>query len=379
MKSIITILLSLSMFSDTAFSADPIRVKVAVLDNLQSQKYASEQYEKDYFAGMDAAANEAKLKGILIEIKHFPYGKDSLDILKEIPKIKEWQADVVIGPRSSNKFLMLKDQFQDILVLSPLSTATAVSELPENFYSLTLPNEYAVKGLVQATTKLFPKKPIHKIIEADCKNCVDFGALFESIFHEGKKRFSHFTGASFLSEQAEKLDISVLMKDHPKDALILLPNTSYTTGVLVARISEYLKRDGVTFIGNDDWGTWKAGYIGKVKSTYKYKGIRIIPWSLDMKSPILSRCSNSYNKKFGHALPDTISMLTCHAINVVSELVSESKDVTKSVRARILSSFRAKKAKDQNVFRSTYYAIHEITQTGERFLFSQPISMEKKP
>src|SRR5260221_13797463 len=106
--------------------ADPPQIRVAILDNLQSQKFSSINYENHYLEGIELAAFSAKEKGINLQYKYFHYGKEPLDILTEIPKVKAWDPDFIIGPRASDKFLLLKNYFNNVVVLSPLATAEEV-------------------------------------------------------------------------------------------------------------------------------------------------------------------------------------------------------------------------------------------------------------
>lgn len=126
--------------------AQPQSIKVAVLENLKFEKLSTDKYANDYMDGLLTAVDAAKKDGYAVEIQTFFYGKEPLAILKQIPEVKAWQPDIIIGPRSSSLFLMLKDQFSDVLVLSPFATATEVAALPDNFYSMTLPQRILHTG-----------------------------------------------------------------------------------------------------------------------------------------------------------------------------------------------------------------------------------------
>jgi ABC-type branched-subunit amino acid transport system substrate-binding protein len=355
-----------------------IEIKVAVLDNLQSQKLASEQYEKDYFLGIDAVVADAKSKGITIICMRFMYGKDDLDILNEVEKVKKWGPDVIIGPRSSNKFLMLRSQFKDILVISPLATATSVSELPNNFFSLTPSNDFEAEALVRVTKKLFPKRGVFKIVESDCKNCSDMAHVYDDKYKKMDPN-SVINETKFLNDQSEKIAMKELLFGYTNDDVILLANTSYSSGVLSARISDHIAKEGVTFIGGDDWGSWKAGYFGKVKSKFKYRGIRVIPWSLDGNSPDRKKCEKIFTKKYGKGLPDAISLVTCHTLSSIVELATDKKsDRSLGMKERLLSNLIEKTRKNYFWARPTSYAVHEVTQNGEKFLTQIGISSEAK-
>ncbi|HMT02568.1 MAG TPA: hypothetical protein PKD00_04550 [Burkholderiales bacterium] len=134
-------------------------IKIAILDGLKSAKIVSANYLLDYNKGLEVAALNAKLRGLTIEYKLFSYDKERLSILNQIQNVKDWQPDFIIGPRSSDEFVLLKPYFTNTLVISPIATAAVTENLPNNFYSMTLPDIYLAQAMV-------------KFIEADlCNYC----------------------------------------------------------------------------------------------------------------------------------------------------------------------------------------------------------------
>src|SRR5207244_2785794 len=100
-------------------------IRVAVLDALQSQKFASAKYEEDYFHGLQVAIDELAQAGLNVEVKRFIADKPPTAVLSHAKAIRTWRPDAIIGPRSSNRFLLLRNEFTDTLVLSPMATADA--------------------------------------------------------------------------------------------------------------------------------------------------------------------------------------------------------------------------------------------------------------
>ena len=147
--------------------AQPQSIRVAVLDNLKFEKLSTDKYANDYMDGLLTAVDAAKKNGYAVEIQTFFYDKEPLAILKKVPDVKAWNPDIIIGPRSSSLFLMLKNQFADVLVLSPFATATEVAALPDNFYSMTLPNEYFTQAVVNIVRDRFPSSAVTPIGEVD--------------------------------------------------------------------------------------------------------------------------------------------------------------------------------------------------------------------
>ena len=106
-------------------SASSDNIKVAILDNFHSEILPSEQYGNYYLQGISIAADSAlKDNHIHVVYKNFTYGTNPLGILQSLSAIKEWHPDLIIGPRSSNQFLLLKNQLNNILVISPYATAS---------------------------------------------------------------------------------------------------------------------------------------------------------------------------------------------------------------------------------------------------------------
>jgi L-lysine exporter family protein LysE/ArgO len=119
------ILLSFSMLTqlfETASAAvtDTTRtVRIAILDNLKSEKLASERYVEEYLRGINLAVREAGKTKIALEPKLFLYDSKPLEILAMLPEVLAWHPDVIIGPRSSDQFMLLKDRLSNIAVISP--------------------------------------------------------------------------------------------------------------------------------------------------------------------------------------------------------------------------------------------------------------------
>lgn len=363
-KWLLVLLFSISR-GPFALAAKEVALKVAILDQLQSQKFSSEKYERDYFDGLDVAVSIARDRGIRIESKHFSYGREPLDILEGVKQVKEWKPDFVVGPRSSNKFLLLKDQFSGVLVISPLATASTVASLPDNFYSLTLPNEFATKAMVNFVMRDFPRRDVFMVLESACKNCVDYGETFKNLLKERSKKIS-IQETRFADGTEETVDIKTLTAGYKKGNLILMPNTSYASGVLIPKISDLLAVNDLVFLGGDDWGAWKSGYVGKVKSKYSYTAYRIGPWALEDKSSDVTKFKREFKRRKNKEASDTISYISYRTLMSVIESVKKS-DLEKSqdLKITILSSFQAAKKKKENWFRNPSYAIYKLNQDGE--------------
>jgi hypothetical protein len=361
-----TLILGLAAATGQAYSAQK-PVKVAVLENLKFEKLSTDKYANDYMDGLLTAVDAVKADGYAVEVQTFFYDKEPLAILKKVPDVKAWNPDIVIGPRSSSLFLMLKDQFRDVLVLSPFATASEVASMPDNFYSMTLPNEYFTQAVVNIVRERFPKSAVTPIGEVDCKNCTDFIAAFATAALAANLTVRPST--TFLNKNAETTPPQELLAHYQKGDVILLPNTSYTSGALVGRISDHLKDNSIAFIGGDGWGDWSSSYVGKVKSAFTYSAYRATPWSLDATDTRAKVFHETFKKHRKMAPTGAVSLLSYSTLMAAFKALTDSKASLKSstIRTQILEAFKAARSKDKHFARPTKYAVYKVTQSGERF------------
>lgn len=347
--------------------AKPTIIKVAVLENLKFEKLSTDKYANDYMDGLLTASDAAKENGYEIDIKTFFYDKEPLAILKKVPEVKSWNPDIVIGPRSSSLFLMLKDQFSEVLVLSPFATANEVSSMPDNFYSMTLPNEYFTQAVVNIVRERFPKAAVAPIGEVDCKNCIDFIAAFAGA--AAGVNLTVRPSTTFLNKNAELAAPKELLAHYEKGDVILLPNTSYTSGTLVGRISDYLKDNSITFIGGDGWGDWSSSYVGKVKSAFIYSAYRATPWSLDSTDERAISFKEQFKKHRKMEPTGAVSLLSYSTLSAPIRALAGQKAASKigPTRKLLLEAFKDARRIDQNYGRPTKYAVYKVTQSGEVF------------
>jgi hypothetical protein len=362
---IIATLATTNAKAKTAPIAAPIRV--AIVENLKFEKLSTDKYASDYIEGLETARDLLSAKGLGIELQQFVYGKDPLAILHLIPEVKAWRPDLVIGPRSSAQFMLLKDQFTDVLVISPFATASAVSSLPTNFYSMTLPNEYFTKAIVNLVKERFPGKAVAPIGEVDCKNCMDFVSEFGRA--ASQTGITVRTPTTVLTKNAETASTAELLANYRRGDIILLPNTSYTSATLAGRISDHLKDDGLVFIGGDGWGDWSASYVGKVKSPYSYAAYRATPWSLEATDG-RGKDFRAHFLKYRKVAPTGVASLLSYAtlMAALEPLLGHNQDGAGTpVRNKILNLFGQKRRSYPNYARPTQYAVYRVTQSGELF------------
>ena len=373
MKTIILIILT--VLSNLALATPT--VKVALLDNLKSEKLATDRYLKGFLSGLEVAIDEAKRGGVTFELKEFLFGKKPLAILDTVKEVEAWKPDLVIGPRSSSLFLMIKGKLKDTLVLSPLATASDVAKMPANFYSLTLPNKYATKALVNLAIRNFKGKGIVPVIEVDCKYCVDLASQFIAVA-KGKGIPIRIEKNYFLYDSVEKEDISKILKSYKPGDVFLMTNRSYTSGVMMRRISTHLKTPNLVFLGADGWGDWSSGYPGKFASGYPYEGLRVTPWSLDSKEKGLVSFKAKYKQRHGSDPDQNITYIAYTTLSSVIPVIKGIDNKEKNMRLKLLNAYKKKLSKEPNYSRPTDYAIYRVTHKGEEYLGSVPALDEGK-
>lgn len=362
-----TILFAMGCLIGVEAQAKPIMIRVAVLENLKFEKLSTDKYATDYMDGLLTAIDAAKANGYQVDLQTFFYDKEPLAILNKVPEVKAWNPDIIIGPRSSSLFLMLKDQFRDVLVISPFATATEVASMPDNFYSMTLPNEHFTQAVVNIVRARFPSKAVAPIGEVDCKNCTDFIAAFGNAANISN--IAVRPGTTFLNKNAETASPVELLANYKKGDIILLPNSSYTSGTLIGRLSDHLKDNSLTFIGGDGWGDWSSSYVGKVKSEFSYTAYRATPWSLDATDAGTKRFREDFIKFRKSKPTGAASLLSYSALMAaLRPLVNQaSPNPAKSIRARLLDLFKGERVKNVNYGRPTKYVVYKVTQSGEQF------------
>ena len=351
------------MFAPVLAFATGTTVKIAVLDNLQSEKLATARYIQDYKDGLELGKNVASLAKINFEFKYFLF--QNKDMAPEIAKIKNWLPDVVIGPRSSEFFILLKNQFKDIAVISPFATAAAVSSLPPNFYSLSPDNTETVDMLVDFVKTKFPGRRVFQIVQTDCGNCMDSSEQFT----RSAAKLDLITAAkpSYLfADQAETIPMEKLLTGYKSNDIIFLPNTSYVSGALAGRIANHLKLPKLTFLGCTGWGDWKVGNFGKFPSPFDYEGFRIVSWSVHFQDAETQRFQSLFKKLNGSNAEVNVTRINFAIMDGLTQLIVKMDSAHKKINQEsILKEFLKLRSTVKNPWRPTQYGVFKVTQQGE--------------
>ena len=352
-------LFGLNMLLHVAYADEPKIIKVAILDNLMSQKLASEQYVRDYMKGVDVAKIETEKHGYDLKYKTFFYGIEPLSVLKTISSIRKYQPDFIIGPRSSDNFLLLSNYFSDILVISPLASSPDIKNMPNNFYSMNYTDDFSSKIIAEFISKQLKRKGLFAITEINCNSCHN---MTNSVVKEYKKIQPHvkIIENQYISDDVESVNMSSVMKGYKDNDVILLLGTSYASGVLISRIVNFEKHP-VTFIGGDGWGSWSVSYVGKLHVDFPYEAYRIVPQIIDVNSKNYLEFKEIYKSN----VSDTITYSVYNTImSVIFSLPTEKTNITKKL---ILDSYREKKINNPLWFMPSSYDVYLINSNHEQF------------
>ncbi len=343
-------------------------LKVAILDNFHSQMLPSEKYVDYYMQGISMAVEEAQESGIHIICKNFTYGTNSLGILESLSNLKEWSPDLVIGPRSSNQFLLLKNQFKNILVLSPYATSSQVANMPKNFYSLTPPDSVSVSAFFSFLLTKYPEKNIFVLSQGDCESCSQIAKSISKKYPTVNPKVKTLE-YSILQSQANQIDVGSVLRDFDfKNGIVILPDMAWLSSIMMFRITNYAKMP-VIFLGGDNWGGWKDGIVGKLAANYEYLAFRITPWSPDSTDPQTLKFKKAYLNKY-HQEPDNISYIAYSTLSSVTAAIRKSPKncVDRYSPSCVLEAYQNALNADENFFRSKTYYLYSVKTSGEKYL-----------
>ncbi len=347
----------------------PITMKVALLDSFIPQQYMINHYYDYYIAGVATAAYAAKQYNITIEYRFFNFGSNDLAILSVLPEIIKWDPTFIIGPRSSNYFLLLNGNLPaNILVLSPMATDLDIAKMPENFYSLTLSDKYEAKAIYTYLNKKFPAQGIFLITEVDCKSCTGVSDLVSELFN--KDQHARLLQKKILKNQVENIDIKELMQGYQDGDIILLPDSHYVSSLLMTKIADYLKQDKLIFLGGDAWGTWRDGDIESGDSLYQYSAYHISPWSYNFSTKEFNAFSTLYLKKYPDLPLDNITYATYKSVMSVVVAFNKFGNRDKISSVAVLKAYQTALKYDKNWFRGNEYVVYQDEKSSDKIIAS---------
>ncbi len=352
----------LSQLTKTAQADTQKVVKIAILDNLKSEKLSSDKYVDEYLRGIELATNEAKKNGLQLDIKTFFYDQAPLAVLKVLPNVLQWHPDAIIGPRSSDSFLLLDGTIKDTAVISPLASAQSIKDMNDNFYSISPTNKDYATRLVEFVKKNFKGRSITPITESDCKYCVNLTQEFLNAAKLSGIVTRSAEDGQFIAADVNTVSITKLLKSYQPNDLILMLNRSSTSGSLAARISNHLKVPDLIFLGGDGWGDWSVGYFGKTQTPYPYKGMRLQAWSYDKLDSLTEEFKKIYRTQYQQEPTSIIALISFSTVASITKLAKQD-----SSKHGILNQLRKKKELNESFGKPESYSIYEVSQSGEKY------------
>lgn len=361
MRCRLYLVISLILWLSNVF-ATPI--KVAIVDNPLA-KWTSDKYRVYYMQGLYLAQREAKKLGIDYEFKEFSYEEPAINILKAVKDIKKWQPDIVIGPCASEHFLLLKDQFRDVLVLSPYATATKVYELPKNFYTLAVSSNFSANKTVKYIQTFQPKR-VFMFTDINCKACIDFADALKK-----QMNLLHIVNSDvdFIDSNLnlKQINYTNMFKNYKESSdLVVLNSTGYGAGVLMANISNTVKVP-VTYIGGDSWGTYKDWDIAKINTVYSYRALRVTPEVMSLRNKNVRDFYKRYTRQY-HEEPDAISYVVYNTLWSVTDSILKYNCGIVENPSNLLCSYEKAVKQNPQWHRPITHEVYQITKKNESFI-----------
>lgn len=355
-------LIIFSLLTPLSALSQPIRV--AIIDSFAYQKFVTTKYKSFYEKGLKLAKAKSQTAGFALKTKIFQYDNNDLSIFKKIEQVKKWKPDVVIGPRDSNHFLLLKGKFKDVFVISPFATSILIPKMGKNFYSLTYDDQFTSNVFEKFIKKHFPGSHLKIIANAECKSCIE---LSQNLSNKFNKISSLNT---FIPNNIANLDLDNLLKTSKnfKNIVFILPNDAHSSAVLMSRITDNQNKKSF-FIGGDGWGQWEDTEVGKLPATFPYEAYHLTPWSIKKKTIHNAGFINYYKKTFNSHPKDTLSFIIYNTVTTITDLAARNDNCSASnIKKKILCSFLiATKTNYNSLKHSEYFAFKIKYQTQSLF------------
>lgn len=358
-KSLLVFIVSMITLMFFSQSYAETTIKLAIIDNFHYQKFVTTHYKEYYLSGVELALIEAKKNGININYKVFQYDDKPLSILSKIPELIEWEPDFIIGPRDSNRFLLLTPYIKNTLTLSPFATSTDIKNMPDNFHSVTLLTDYEAVATYDFINYFFKNKNAFILTESDCKSCMDVSEKIISIWKkDSTKKISQ---SFYASNNSSNIDLNEKLKSIEGNQIIILPNLAHNTAYFMSKISGFFSNGITTFIGGDGWGDWNDTEVGKLGIDNSYEAYHIVPWSLDVALPGINGFYEEYKKHFGNTPENKLSFVIYRTIISATTAYKQNQDKFKGDhRNKLIQSYKYSLANDPYWFKPTQYVVYKI-------------------
>ena len=336
------------------------------------------EYGRAYLAGVQTATQVAKNYNISIVYQPFFYGDGPLDVLTETPKIQAWNADLVLGPSSSDQMLMLRNYLPSVMVLSSYASDVMLKTLPKNFYSLFLSDDAIMDLLAHYIHEKYPKKNIYIITQVDDKQSVDVS----NIFIENYERMAPSTKVvqkKVILDNIDNIDSAKLLAGHENDIVLIFNFSFYDYNMLVEHIAAAMPDKHLIFFSDQDsWGE-TVSKDSNTKYHLNYESYRIGPIMLARGAPGYKTFEQTYNKIYDKEPDNPVSYISYITVMSAVQALDQYPDpnVSDNMRQKILYSYLLALGHNPNWFKINDFAIYQITPEGEVLITKLPLPQSK--
>ncbi|MBV9576775.1 MAG: hypothetical protein JO149_09150, partial [Gammaproteobacteria bacterium] len=319
----------------------------------------------------ETAKTVSKKNNIKIIYKPFFYGTDPLAILNEIPKVNAWHPDIILGPHYSNQFLLLRNYFKDILVLSSYASDKAINDLPSNFHSISPSDDTTVKAMSDFIKKKFTNNNILIINRIDCKDCNDISTLFKKMYNASNSNIQ-IKQNNFLGESDKLTNVEKLLTGYQKnDLIVILAVNLYNYTDLILKITTTLKNKNPTFISLvDNWGTPETGLSISNKMKLPFRAYLINPLLFNLKSKTFRKFNQTYFDLYGTYPNENVSYTTFRTLMSAVKAIKNCNIHNKNhdMRIKINECYQNNLRNNPNWFRPNVYGAYLLNANSGKLI-----------
>ena len=169
-----------------------------------------------------------------------------------------------------------------------------------------------------------------------------------------------------MSSEIESIDSGKLTQSIKPNDLILLSATSYTSSILLSKIVNASPKITYTFLGTDEWGSFKASYVGKIPMQGDFIAYRLVPWSLSVNTNDMM-LFKSLTQELKETDIDEISFVSFSLGKAAIDSYLKGKSKKVDTKTAITTGFEIQRKKDQLFAKPKKYSVFKRTKNNEVF------------
>lgn len=360
-------------FSSFAKSNNVLKIAI-ILKNNNVVPYTSDRYVRFYKQGINTATYYGQSLGLSVESKYWVMA-DISRFSSQVKEINEWEPDLIIGPNYSNSFLLLRDYFKDILVLSAYANDQSIASLPSNFHTLNPLNETYAQAFTNYISKKHPHSGVVVIVDESCKSCYSLSKKFA----ESYKSACPKNTIKVLSLEKNDLENTIqprVFEEAYENKIVLMLTTTDDAITLIPMLSEYAGKP-LTFFGGDSWGSSIDSKLGQIKTREGYQTIHITPRSIKLNSAELNLFIKNHKDIYKQQALDNVTYAVFSTVNsVFVSLENCSFKDKENMKSRVLRCYLSQLSINPSIFKSNLFAVEKVELNGTTYI--DTISSDKK-